>query len=71
MITSPNDLLKGYVEVSSLPAVFARINEAVNNPRSSMNDIGKIISEDAGLTARLLMVVNSAFFNFPQRVESI
>ncbi len=71
MITSPNDLLKGYVEVSSLPAVFARINEAVNNPRSSMNDIEKIISEDAGLTARLLMVVNSAFFNFPQRVESI
>jgi HD-like signal output (HDOD) protein len=59
------------VEVSSLPAVFARINEAVNNPRSSMNDIGKIISEDAGLTARLLMVVNSALFNFPQRVESI
>lgn len=36
-----------------------------------MNEIGKIIGEDAGLTARLLMVVNSAFFNFPQRIESI
>lgn len=71
MITSPNDLLKGYVEVSSLPTIFTRINEAVNNPRSSMNEIGKIISEDAGLTARLLMVVNSAFFSFPQRIESI
>jgi HD-like signal output (HDOD) protein len=71
VITSPNDLLKGYVEVSSLPTIFTRINEAVNNPRSSMSDIGKIIGEDAGLTARLLMVVNSAFFNFPQRIESI
>jgi HD-like signal output (HDOD) protein len=71
MINSPNDLLKGYIEVSSLPTIFARINEAVNNPRSSMNDIGKIIGEDAGLTARLLMVVNSAFYNFPQRIESI
>lgn len=71
MITSPSDLLKGYVEVSSLPTIFARISEAVNNPRSSMNDIGKVISEDAGLTVRLLMVVNSAFFNFPQRIESI
>lgn len=71
MISSPTDLLKGYVEVSSLPTVFARINEAVNNPRSSLNEIAKIISEDAGLTARLLMVVNSAFFNFPQRIESI
>lgn len=71
MISSPNDLFKGYVEVASLPTVFTRINEAVNNPRASMNEIGKIISEDAGLTARLLMVVNSAFFSFPQRVESI
>jgi HD-like signal output (HDOD) protein len=71
MITGPNDLLRGYVEVSSLPTIFTRINEAVNNPRSSMNEIGRIISEDAGLTARLLMVVNSAFFNFPQRIDSI
>lgn len=71
MITSPSDLLKGYVEISSLPTIFARINEAVNNPRSSMTEIARIISEDAGLTARLLMVVNSAFFSFPQRIESI
>ncbi len=71
MITSPSDLLRGYVEVSSLPTVFTRINEAVNNPRSSMNTIAQIISEDSGLTARVLMVVNSAFFNFPQRIESI
>ncbi len=71
MITGPHDVIKGYVEVASLPTIFARINEAVNNPRSSMQDIARIISEDAGLTARLLMVVNSAFFSFPQRIDSI
>ncbi len=71
MIAGPSDLLRGYIEISSLPTIFTRINEAVNNPRSSMNEIAKIISEDAGLTARLLMVVNSAFFSFPQRIESI
>lgn len=71
MITGPQDLLKGYVEVASLPTIFARINEAVNNPRSSTHEIAKIISEDAGLTARLLMIVNSAFYGFPQRIDSI
>jgi HD-like signal output (HDOD) protein len=71
MIIGPNDLLRGYIEVSSLPTVFTRINQAVNNPRSSMTEIGAIISEDAGLTSRLLMIVNSAFFNFPQRIASI
>lgn len=67
----PQDLLTGYVEVSSLPMVYTRINDAINNPRMSMNDIGKIISEDSGLSARLLRIVNSAFYGFPAKVESI
>jgi HD-like signal output (HDOD) protein len=36
-----------------------------------MADIARIISEDAGLTVRLLRIVNSAFYGFPTKVESI
>lgn len=36
-----------------------------------MADIAKIIREDPGLTARLLRIVNSAFYNFPSKVETI
>ena len=68
---SPRDLLRGYVEVSSLPMIHLRLDEAINNPRKSMADIAKIIREDPGLTARLLRIVNSAFYNFPSRVETI
>ncbi|MEW5976632.1 MAG: HDOD domain-containing protein [Acidobacteriota bacterium] len=57
--------------VSSLPMIFNRINDAVNNPRSSISEIGKIISEDSGLTARLLKIVNSAFYSFPSKIETI
>lgn len=71
MITGPHDLLKGYVDVASLPTIFARVNEAVNSPRSSVSEIARVISEDSGLTARLLMLVNSAYFSLPERVESI
>ena len=70
-MNSPRELLKGYVEISSLPQVYVRLNEAVNNPRASMSDIARIISEDSGLTARLLRIVNSAFYGFPSKVESI
>ncbi len=69
--TSPRDLLRGYVEVSSLPTIHARLDEAINNPRKSMADIAKIIREDAGLSARLLRIVNSVFYNFPSKVETI
>lgn len=71
MAVNPRDLLKGYVEISSLPAVQVRLNEAINNPKKSMSDIAKIIREDAGLTARLLRIVNSAFYSFPSKVETI
>jgi len=71
MVHNPRDLLKGYVEVSSSPMIYHRINEAINSPRASMENIGKIISEDPGLTVRLLRLVNSAFYGFPSKIESI
>jgi len=71
MIYNPDDLLRGCVEVSSLPMVYHRINEAINHPRASMKDIGKIISDDTGLTVRLLRLVNSAFYGFPSKIETI
>jgi HD-like signal output (HDOD) protein len=71
MIRHPRELLESYVEVSSLPTVYYRISDAVNDPRASMTGIGKIISEDPGLTVRLLRLVNSAFYGFPSKIETI
>lgn len=71
MLRNPEDLLKDFGEISSLPIVYQKINEAVEKPRSSIADIGKIISEDPGLTARLLRLVNSAFYRFPSKIETI
>lgn len=71
MNANPLDLLKGKVAVPSLPIIFTRINEAVNNPRMSIADIGKIISEDTGLSSRLLKIANSALYGFPAKIETI
>jgi HD-like signal output (HDOD) protein len=71
MEISPRDLLKGYVEVSSLPMIHLRLEEAINDQNKSMSDIAKVIREDPGLTARLLRIVNSAFYNFPSKIETI
>ncbi len=66
-----NSLLDGYIEISSLPMMFTRLNEAINNPKTSVQEISSILSEDPGLTARLLRVVNSAFYNFPGKIDTI
>jgi HD-like signal output (HDOD) protein len=70
-MTEARDLMKGTLEIPSLPMIFTRIDEAVNNPRSSLADIGRVISEDSSLTARLLKIVNSAFYSFPSKIETI
>ena len=70
-VTSPRELLNGYVELSSLPTIHLRLDEAINNPKKSMMDIARIIREDPGLSARLLRIVNSAFYNFPSKIETV
>jgi HD-like signal output (HDOD) protein len=67
----PESLLKGVVELSSLPFIYIKINEAVNNPRSSTQDISNIISNDPGLSTRLLKLVNSAFYRFSSKIETV
>jgi putative nucleotidyltransferase with HDIG domain len=55
----------------SLPTIFFQIERAINHPSSSSADIAKALHTDQGLSARLLRIANSAFYGFPQRVESV
>jgi putative nucleotidyltransferase with HDIG domain len=55
----------------SLPTIFFQVERAINHPSSSSTDIAKALRTDQGLSARLLRIANSAFYGFPQRVESV
>ena len=68
---TPHELVSGVVRLGSLPEVCIRVNEMLDDPKISASDIGKIISQDPGLTARLLKIVNSAFYGFPSRIETV
>src|SRR5512136_1813950 len=57
--------------VYSLPLIYERLTEVINHPRSSIEDITRIISEDQGLTARLLKLANSPLFGYFSRIDSI
>jgi HD-like signal output (HDOD) protein len=67
----PKDLLKRTIKLPSLPTIFNKINEAINDPRCSATQIAGIISKDASLAARLLRIVNSAFYSFPSKIDTI
>lgn len=64
-------LVQGVAGLVTLPEISIRIGEMIDDPRCSASHIGKIIGKDAALTARLLKIVNSAFYQFPSRIETV
>lgn len=58
-------------DLPTLPRTVLKITELVNDPKSSAKDIARIITDDQVLTARLLKLVNSSFYGFPQRISTV
>jgi putative nucleotidyltransferase with HDIG domain len=71
MTPGPKDLINDTVELASLPSVVMRAMELLDNPRTSASEIGGVIAEDPALTTRLLKIVNSSFYGFPSRIDTI
>lgn len=58
-------------DLGSLPAVVIRINQAIDDPSSNAAKIGRIVNEDPALTAHLLRLVNSPFYGFRSRIDTV
>jgi HD-like signal output (HDOD) protein len=68
---SPASLVKAEIQLSSFPDIYFQINEVLQSPRSSASHIADVVSKDASLTAKLLKLVNSAFYGFPSKIDTI
>lgn len=55
----------------SPPGVCANLLEAVQKPEVSVEEIGRIINQDVAITAKVLQLVNSAFFSLPREVSDV
>lgn len=58
-------------EISSLPEITTRIIEVVENPRATAHDMHEIVKNDPALAAKILKVVNSAFYGLPSQISSL
>lgn len=55
----------------SIPAVYYRLIKIINDQDSSMSKAAALIEQDTGMSAKVLQLVNSAFFGLRQQVTSI
>jgi HD-like signal output (HDOD) protein len=64
-------IIAGIDDLPTLPRTVLKITELINDPKSSAQDLARIITDDQVLTARLLKLVNSSFYGFPQRISTV
>lgn len=68
---TPAELVAKNLKLVSLPEICIQVQELADSPMSTAESIGEVISTDSALSARLLKIVNSAFYGMPSRVDTI
>jgi HD-like signal output (HDOD) protein len=54
----------------SLPSIYRKLVTLVQSPNSTLKDIGLLMATDMGMSAKVLQLVNSAFFGAKRQVTS-
>src|SRR5512147_1110671 len=72
---SPKEKLKAVTDkitsLPTLPKVITEITTLMQNPRTSAEEVGRAITMDQALASKVLRLVNSAFYGFPGRINTI
>lgn len=67
-----NDELKAVISrlsnVPSLPSLYFKILHELKTPEANLQTVGSTIAEDPAMTAKILQLINSAFFGLSRQV---
>ena len=64
-------LVKKIEEIPSLPSIVYELNRIINDPMSSTKEVESIMSQDIGMTTKVLKLANSAYYAIPGGVTSL
>ncbi len=67
----PAELVQSLGAIASPPITYARLVKVIAHPYCTAKKIAEVIAQDPDVTARLLRIVNSSYYSFPQRIETI
>ncbi len=64
-------LLDSVTTIPTLPTVIEKITRLLQNPQTSAEEVGKVITTDQAIASKVLKLVNSAFYGFPGKISTI
>src|SRR3990167_1671317 len=69
-----DDVLKIVLEspaLPTLPTVACKLISISSSEEAGMREIANLISKDTALSAKVLKIANSAYYNFPCKISTI
>jgi len=63
--------IQSIIQLPALPAIAIEIINMVEDPRTSASMLGRVISKDQVLTAKVLKIANSPFYGFSRKIATI
>lgn len=64
-------MVKDVSDLITLPEIYLKIRELMDDPSSRLDDFALIANTDPGLVASILKIVNSAYFGFAGQIDNI
>jgi putative nucleotidyltransferase with HDIG domain len=64
-------LVAGMTSLPSLPNLYMEILALLKSEAASVQKIGEVLSRDISMTAKILQLINSAFFGFPRQISHV
>lgn len=64
-------VIKDGRSLPTLPELYQELTDALQSPHSTANAISSIISRDVSISAKVLQLVNSAFFGLSRNIDSV
>jgi HD-like signal output (HDOD) protein/CheY-like chemotaxis protein len=55
----------------TVPAVYQELTRSLRDPEASLVSVAQIVAKDAGMSAMMLKLVNSAFFGVPKQTHAV
>ena len=65
------DLVETLKTLGTLPTVYSKVNELVNDPNCPAAKLGDCISNDQAITSMILRLVNSALYGYPTYIDTV
>ncbi len=70
-VATPQAMVENVLQLISLPEIYLRLQQTMDDPLHTRDQVAEIIAYDPSLSLRVLRIANSSYYSFPRRLETV